>query len=215
MPPQPPDKSINLLLGHPHPTLFPTIPLLAASTLTLSSPNTSLDALSYGPALGHPPLRHALCQWLTSFYQPSSPISVERICITGGASQNLGRILEAYSDVSYTRVWMGVPGYFLAGGIFADHGFAEGRMKGVPEDKAGEIDTSWLGEKLRESDERDDKRGESRKPVRVMIFHPSPSFLNSIHTVKSDSEAKLNLSFCENRNSRPLAPGPTPKYTHT
>lgn len=111
---------------------------------------------------------------------------------------------------------MGVPGYFLAGGIFADHGFAEGgRMKGVPEDKAGEIDTSWLGEKLRESDERDDKRGESRKPVRVIIFHPSPSLLNSIHTVKSDSEAKLNLSFCENRNSRPLARGPTPKYTHT
>lgn len=70
---------------------------------------------------------------------------------------------------------MGVPGYFLAGGIFADHGFAEGgRMKGVPEDKAGEIDTSWLGEKLRESHERDDKRGESRRPVRMIIFHPPP-----------------------------------------
>lgn len=91
---------------------------------------------------------------------------MDRICITGGASQNLGRILEAYSDPSYTRVWIGVPGYFLAGGIFADHGFAEGRrMRGVPEDKAGEIDTSWLAEKLRESDERNDKRGESMKPV--------------------------------------------------
>lgn len=62
---------------------------------------------------------------------------------------------------------MGVPGYFLAGGVFADHGFAEG-MKGVPEDKAGEIDTSWLGEKLRESDERNDKSGEIKKPVCII-----------------------------------------------
>lgn len=62
---------------------------------------------------------------------------------------------------------MGVPGYFLAGGVFADHGFAEGgrRVRGVPEDTAGEIDTSWLRERLRECDERDDEGGKRRKPV--------------------------------------------------
>lgn len=112
---------------------------------------------------------------------------------------------------------MGVPGYFLAEGVFADHGFADGgRMKGVPEDKAGEIDTSWLGEHLKKSDERDDKRGERRKPVRKIIFHPfPPAPPPKLHTLKSDPKAKLNFGFCENRNSRPLAPDPTPKYTHT
>lgn len=117
---------------------------------------------------------------------------------------------------------MGVPGYFLAGGVFADHGFAEvGRMKGVPEDKAGEIDTTWLGEKLRGSDERDEKRGERRKPVCRRIFRPfpfpplPPPAPPKLYTLKSDPKAKLNFGFWENRNSRPPAPGPTQKYTHT
>lgn len=76
---------------------------------------------------------------------------------------------------------MGVPGYFLAGGVFADHGFAEGgRLRGIPEDQAGEIDTLWLRERLRECDERDDEGGERRKPVCTNVVHhptssPSPS----------------------------------------
>lgn len=70
---------------------------------------------------------------------------------------------------------MGVPGYFLAGGVFADHGFAEGgRVKGVPEDKAGEIDTSWLRESLRKCHESDvEGGGLRRKPVCKSIVHPS------------------------------------------
>lgn len=68
---------------------------------------------------------------------------------------------------------MGVPGYFLAGGVFADHGFAEGRLKGVPEDKAGEIDTSWLRERLRKCHESDVEGGVKRKPVCKNIVHPA------------------------------------------
>lgn len=68
---------------------------------------------------------------------------------------------------------MGVPGYFLAGGVFADHGFAEGgRVKGVPEDKAGEIDMSWLRESLRKCHESEVEGGVRRKPVCKASFIP-------------------------------------------
>ena len=77
---------------------------------------------------------------------------------------------------------MGVPGYFLAGGVFADHGFAEGgRVKGVPEDMAGEIDTSWLSERLRRCHESDVEGGVKRKPV--CKKHRSPPILPpNVHT---------------------------------
>jgi len=70
-------------------------------------------------------------------------IDSERIIITGGASQNLGCILNAVTDPTYTRkIWIVAPGYFMAFKIFEDAGFV-GRMKGVLEDDGG-LDVRWL-----------------------------------------------------------------------
>jgi DNA-binding transcriptional MocR family regulator len=138
---------INLQLGWPSPRLFPVAQLAAATTATLSNPDTANSALVYGPDLGYPPFRESVAEWLTSFYQPPGAISSDRIAITGGASQNLASILQIFSDPHIPRrVWMVEPTYFLACTIFQDASFA-GRLRRVPENEHG-IDIDFLRKEL-------------------------------------------------------------------
>lgn len=142
--------SINLLRGHPNPTLLPTTHIKAASLAAFSNADALRSGLAYGQNAGYEPLRKGLAGWLTEFYQPQEPISPLRLTITGGASQNLACILQTFSDPLYTAVWLVSPVYFLACGIFEDNGF-HGRMRSVPEDDEG-IDIEFLKQKLAESD---------------------------------------------------------------
>ncbi|PYH83678.1 putative aminotransferase [Aspergillus uvarum CBS 121591] len=138
---------INLSRGWPNPALLPTAALASASATVLASPSIWQPALQYGPDEGFQPLREHVAHWLTEFYQPRSPISPDRICITGGASQNLACILQVFSDPVYTRnVWVVAPTYHLAGRIFDDAGFAD-RLRAVPLDAAG-LDLAYLREEL-------------------------------------------------------------------
>lgn len=152
---------INLLRGHPHPDLLPALQLRRASDRALSDPDIFTRGLSYGPDLGYDPLRKHLATWLTHFYQPRHPIDFARICITGGASQNLARILQVFSDPIFTNVWMVSPTYFLACRIFQDSGFR--RLRAVPEDEEG-INIESLREQLRMSNQATEAEGNS-KPV--------------------------------------------------
>ncbi|KAI9742372.1 MAG: hypothetical protein M1818_003905 [Claussenomyces sp. TS43310] len=147
---------INLQLGWPTPRLFPAEKLATATTTSLLDPEIAKAALVYGPDLGYLPLRSSIASWLSDFYQPpSGQIGVERIAITGGASQNLASILHVFSDPAITRrVWMVEPVYFLACAIFQDAGFT-GKMRGVVENNHG-IDVHFLREEL-ESFEKQDK----------------------------------------------------------
>ena len=166
----PPVKpTINLLRGWPSYDLLPTTSILDAATESLKDPSIAVRGLSYGADWGFQPLREALAEWLTSFYHPAptlkanptatsphtfSPPSKDgdssateikpgRICITGGASQNVACLLAVFSDPLYTRnVWMVAPTYFMACRIFEDAGFA-GRLRAVPEDDEG-IDIGFL-----------------------------------------------------------------------
>jgi DNA-binding transcriptional MocR family regulator len=145
-------QQINLLTGWPSPPLLPPQSLLDASTTVLTDPTLSSPSLGYGPDEGYEPLRQELASWLTKFYTPKDAIAPERICITGGASQNLACLLQTFTDPIYTRhVFMIAPTYFLACRIFEDSGFA-GRMKAIPEDVEG-IDIDLLSRKLQESEE--------------------------------------------------------------
>ena len=155
---------INLLRGWPNPALLPAAQIKAATTGALSNPDISTPALLYGPDAGYEPLRQQLAQWLTSFYQPSQPIASERICISGGASQNLACILQVFSDPVYTRhVWMVSPTYFMACRIFEDSGFY-GRLRSVPEDNEG-IDIEYLAREI-EKAEKEAKLKGNNEPVR-------------------------------------------------
>ena len=148
----PKSRHIDLLKGWPHPSLLPPQQLDQASTHILSDPSNT-DVLFYGPDEGYEPLRKEIARWLTEFYNPSKLITSERICISGGASQNLACILQTFTDPVYTRnVWMVAPTYYLACRIFADSGF-DNRLRAVPEDEEG-IDLAYLERNLQHSEEQ-------------------------------------------------------------
>jgi DNA-binding transcriptional MocR family regulator len=84
----------------------------------------------------------AIAQWLQSFYS-AHWTTMNRICISGGASTALACVLQVYTDPIYTQtVFMIAPAYFLACTIFEDNGFS-GKFKDVPEDAEG-IDMEYL-----------------------------------------------------------------------
>lgn len=156
---------INLLRGWPNPQLLPAATIKAASDTVLSDSDISTPGLLYGPDPGYEPLREQIAQWLTGFYSPQQTIRPERICITGGASQNLACILQVFSDPLYTRnVWMVAPTYYLACRIFEDSGF-HGRLRAVPEDQEG-IDIGFLKREIGRSEEKARAEG-NLKPVRT------------------------------------------------
>ena len=117
---------LNLLKGHPNPSLLPVKVLEKATQAVLSDHATAVKGLLYGPDPGFEPLRENIAAWLNGFYKSEVPTSSERICITGCASQNLGLMLAAYTDPEYTRnVWIVAPAYFLS--------------LGFPEEEASEL----------------------------------------------------------------------------
>jgi DNA-binding transcriptional MocR family regulator len=161
---------INLLRGWPSPSLHPTSALLSASQYALTHPAISTPGLQYGPDEGYTPLRYVLSTWLSSFY--SVPDDPARLCISGGASQNMACALQVFSDPNITkRIWMVTPCYYLACGIFEDAGFT-GRLRAVREDEEG-IDIEFLEREL-EKLEHEEPRG----PVSTFPFSLFTSLLN-------------------------------------
>lgn len=156
-------EPIDLASGWPNPALLPAKLLENSATQALTNPSITKTALHYGADEGYEPLRDHIAAWLSEFYQPCNPITTSRICITGGASQNLACVLQVFTDPIYTRnVWMVAPTYFLAARIMDDAGFA-GRLRGIPEDDQG-IDLDVLEEGLRAAEEIAQQEGNT-KPV--------------------------------------------------
>ena len=144
---------VNLFRGWPNPALVPISALNTASTTALTTASVYEDGLQYGADEGYHPLRRHIADWLTTFYRPRDRISEQRICISGGASQNLACVLQVFTDPVYTRnVWMVTPTYYLACRIMDDSGFA-GRLRGVPEDDEG-IDLAFLARELAAAETR-------------------------------------------------------------
>ena len=165
-----PNGHINLVKGHPNPQLLPVEQIKAASIDALSNPEilTADSGLEYGPDPGYLPLRNQIAKWLTEFYQPPGPIHLDRICITGGASQNLACIIQVFSDPVFTRnAWLVCPTYFHASRIFEDGGF-HGRLRAIPEDDQG-LDCAYLQRALQRSEE-EAERENNVKPVYSVRF---------------------------------------------
>jgi DNA-binding transcriptional MocR family regulator len=154
-----PKKTINLLRGWPNPSLFPTLQIKAAANAALSNASVSTPGLLYGPDPGYQPLRESIAGWLDGFYRPTTEQTTpptpaqeqspdaERICITGGASQNLACVLQVFTDPVFTQAWMVAPCYFLACRIFEDAGL---RTRAVLEGEEG-VDLRALEKSLQES----------------------------------------------------------------
>ncbi|KAK4545225.1 hypothetical protein LTR36_003404 [Oleoguttula mirabilis] len=181
-----PKEPINLMRGWPNPSLLPVDLIKSAANTALSDPAVAHAGLLYGPDPGYEACREAVADWLTSFYQPQQKIDADRICITGGASQNLGCMLGVYTDPEYTRnIWIVAPAYMLAFRVFEDAGFG-GKMRAVVEDEEG-IDLHHLRQELQKSEKRATEKGVERpryKPERKRakvykhIVYCVPTFAN-------------------------------------
>ena len=168
---------INLLRGWPNHSLLPHAQIRDAAVKALSDPSVFVPGLLYGPDDGYKPLREQLARWLTKFYKPEQAIGFERICITGGASQNIACILQMFSDPIYTRnVWMISPTYFRGCNIFEDSGF-RGRLRSVPEDDEG-INIEFLKNGMQQSDREAAANG-NIKPVYGLNALPGDSIARS------------------------------------
>jgi DNA-binding transcriptional MocR family regulator len=90
---------------------------------------------------------------LTKFYEPADPVSIDRVCITGGASQNLASLLQVFTDPVFTRnVWIVAPAYMLSFRVFEDAGFHQ-KLRAVPEDDEG-IDMEYFRREIKKSEDR-------------------------------------------------------------
>ncbi|KAH9870116.1 hypothetical protein J1614_007038 [Plenodomus biglobosus] len=147
----------------PNVSLLPTQLIAKATHDALQKPSVALPGMSYGPDAGDPRLRRNVASWLTKFYQPAEPIDMDRICITGGASQNLACLLQSFTDPIYTRnVWIVAPAYMLSFRIFEDAGFHK-KLRAVPEDEEG-IDIEFLRREIQKSEQKAKSEG-NNKPV--------------------------------------------------
>lgn len=144
-------KHINLQLGWPSPSLFPSTQLLAGASSILTSPKKTVASLIYGPDAGYLPLRGSVARWLEQVYKPNGAITFDRICITNGALCNLGHVLAKFAEPGYTRIRMVEPSYFLACSIFSDAGYGSA-MRGIHEDEEG-LDIEFLRSSLARANE--------------------------------------------------------------
>ncbi|PVH76732.1 PLP-dependent transferase [Cadophora sp. DSE1049] len=170
-------KPINLLRGWPNPALLPTPAILRAAQSALSDPSISTPGLLYGPDPGYQPLREEIAKWLGDFY--SGEPDADRICITGGASQNLACVLQVYTDPLKTKVWMVAPCYFLACRIFEDAGL---KTRAIEEGSRG-IDLVTLERELEKAthEGRESKKLKRSTPwskIYSNIIYCVPTFSN-------------------------------------
>ncbi|KAF5026309.1 hypothetical protein F66182_1601 [Fusarium sp. NRRL 66182] len=172
--PQSGKRQINLIRGWPNPGLLPVDLLSAAAQRNLADPAIYVPTLQYGADSGYQPLREALATWLSEHYRVER--DPERICISGGASQNVACILQSFTDPNVTQaVWCISPSYHLVFQVFRDHGF-EGRLRATPEDEEG-VDIEALEAKLAEFEEHAPEAkpplsdpGKHRKHYRHVIY---------------------------------------------
>jgi DNA-binding transcriptional MocR family regulator len=133
----------------------------------LSEESIALPAMMYGPDHGDTRLRKALASWLSDFYGLEQPIHAARITITGGASQNLGCVLQTFTDPVYTRnVWIVSPAYMLVFRILDDAGLHH-KLRAIPEDDEG-IDIEYLRRELDKSEQKARAEGNNH-PVSAAI----------------------------------------------
>lgn len=177
---------VDLFSGWPNPSLLPPLQLDNAAHVVLNDRGIAAESLKYAADEGYPPLREEIAKSLTKFYAPRDPITADRICISGGASQNLACVLQTFTDPVYTRnVWMVAPTYFLACRIFDDSGFG-GRLRGVPEDADG-LDIEYLKKKIELSEQNAINQGNTEPKMKTRypwrrtykhVIYAVPTFAN-------------------------------------
>ncbi|TPX15076.1 uncharacterized protein E0L32_004906 [Thyridium curvatum] len=170
---------VNFIRGWPAPSLLPASKLKAASATVLSDPKLFVPGLEYGPDPGYQPLREELACFLGDFFGVAP--DPRRICITGGASQNVACLLQSFTDPAYTQaVWVVAPCYHLICPILEDSGFRN-RLRSIPEDEEG-MRVDLLEEGLKEFE-----NAKPRDPVYKELSPDRKAYRHIIYVVPTCS----------------------------
>lgn len=132
---------IDLGVGHPSLSLLPLAELRQAAEHCLGQSDPSF--LQYGAELGDGRFRQALAHFLSPHY--GFAVEPQQLMITGGISQTLDLICTVFTKPGDT-IFVEEPSYFLALGIFKDHGL---NIIGIPTDQQG-LNTDALEEALKQ-----------------------------------------------------------------
>lgn len=119
---------LDLGIGHPDPRLLPASLVEWAVARALRDPE---GALQYGAERGPAGFLEELASFLT--HQTGVTTPAERLMVTGGTSQALDLVCTMFTEPGDV-VLVEEPTYFLARGIFEDHGL---EVVGVPVDHGG------------------------------------------------------------------------------
>jgi DNA-binding transcriptional MocR family regulator len=156
----------------PNQALLPTRLLDKAAHRVLNNDDVAFPSLWYGPDHGDLRLRKHVAAWLSAFYRPSHVIPLDRIVITGGASQNLASILQISTDPVYTRnAWIVAPAYHLSFRIFDDAGLHK-KLRAVPEDSEG-LDIEFLKAEIGKSEDKAKQEGNNEPVCAVTVLDQS------------------------------------------
>ena len=138
---------MNLAVGHPTPGLLPHAVLAdaaEAAAARLREGNVSFP-LGYGRIAGERPLTEALAAWLTARGGAhEAEVRADRLFVSNGVSHSLDLLCSVLTRPG-DAVIVVRPTYFLAFGIFRQHGL---RVNNVPSDDDG-LDLAALEELLR------------------------------------------------------------------
>lgn len=142
-----PPGTVNLAVGHPTPSLLPHAVLAdaaEAAAARLRDGNAAFN-LGYGRIAGERPLTHALAAWLTARGGANeAAVRADRLFVSNGVSHSLDLLCSVLTQPGDAVVVVR-PTYFLAFGIFRQHGL---RVCNVPSDGDG-LDLAALEELLR------------------------------------------------------------------
>ncbi|KAI9277459.1 pyridoxal phosphate-dependent transferase [Sporodiniella umbellata] len=129
---------INLNKGQPSLDLLPIELYRQVSQQVFSEPDAAQDILQYGSDRGHPEFLNDLADFLMRQYGKYN------LCVTPGASLSIQHILSILTrPQTQTRfAYFQDPTYFLVFKIFADVGYAQRQMVGIPDTTDGlDLDT--------------------------------------------------------------------------
>ncbi|KAJ5277132.1 hypothetical protein N7524_003285 [Penicillium chrysogenum] len=192
---------IDLFQGWPATAMLPVERLKRAANNALSNKAIFTEGFAYA-------------DWLSRYYAPAQPISPERICITGGASQNLACVLQVFTDPAQTEIiWLVEPTYHLVFRVFEDAGFS-GRMRGIPEDEEG-MDVAALelaldafehsGDSACRNDRKTYKPHKSYRKIYKHVIYCVPSFSNPSGTTMSRSRRETLIRVARKYNALVVA----------
>lgn len=139
--------TVNLAVGHPTPSLLPHGELAAAAEAAAAQLRAGPAGfhLGYGRITGERPVTEALAAWLTGRGGGRGcAVRADRLFVTGGVSHGLDLLCAVLTQPGDTVVVVR-PTYFLASGIFRQHGL---RVRDVPSDADG-LDLRALEQLLR------------------------------------------------------------------